>query len=186
MQAVGGGHGSPGARGVDAAERPPSLRETQLRVRAICRVSDAGCDRTAVAIVGDGAEKWGRHGCPRASTGRCSCVTNARSPARPMLRAVLGVTQVSPSVPTIAAAAVASCVPARIRGARPRGWASRGTIARRRTRPSVCCPTASPVIFPVSSRRWSPSWTVEAVRSDEAAADVLRPDITLPAAVRWI
>jgi hypothetical protein len=28
--------------------------------------------------------------------------------------------------------------------------------------------------------------TVEAARSVEAAADVLRPDITLPAAVRWI
>jgi hypothetical protein len=53
---------------VDAAERPPVKRAAQGGACDIgpCEGTAGTCDRRAVAIGGDGEEKWGRHGCPRA------------------------------------------------------------------------------------------------------------------------
>ncbi len=102
------------------------------------------------------------------------------------MRAVPGVTQVLPRVPAIRAAGAASCDTGPIRGARPPACGSRAITVRRPARPSACCRIVSRVTFPARSTRlstWSPPWTA---RSVEAAADILRPEITLPSAVRWV
>ena len=86
--------------------------------------------------------------------------------------------QASPRVPAIRAAG-AGCVRHGTVSpdARPRGCASRATTARRRTRPSACCPIASPVtslatLDATRARGRAPSGTA---RSVEAAADVAAP-----------
>ena len=103
------------------------------------------------------------------------------------MRAVPGAMQVSPRVPAIPAAGAAWCATARMRGARPSGM----RIAR------YYCPTAHETfsLLPDCLASHFPGAldpiehvvaTVEGARSVEAAADVLRPDITLPSAVRWV
>jgi len=126
-------------------------------------------------------------GCFRAPPGRCSCVTRARSPARPMLRAVPGVTQASPPVPAIPAAGAALCAMAPMAAGHRSGCASPGTIVRRRTRPSACCQIVWPVTFRGRSTRSSRSWPRSRPRAVwKRRPTSCGPTSRSPSAVRWV
>ena len=147
----------------------------------------AGCDRRAVAIVRDGAEKWGRHGWPRASPRpvqlRHECPLSGEAyVARSAWRD----------------ASLAACPRHSRSGC---GLVRHGTYARRTPAgmriARYYCPTARETfsLLPDCLASHFPGEldalehvvaTVETTRSVEAAADVLRPDITLPSAVRWV
>jgi len=145
------------------------------------------CDRTAVVLVADGEEKWGRHGLhpcvPRPVQLRHECPLSGEAyVARSAWRD----------------ANLAAC-PRHPRGGC--GLVRHGTYPRRTPTgmriARYYCPTAHETfsLLPDCLASRFPGEldalehvvaTVESVRSVEAAADVLRPEITLPSAVRWV
>jgi hypothetical protein len=175
---------------VDAAERPAVTRGWHAAFdpdAAGGAPRRARCDRRAVAIGRDGEEKWGRHGV-------APCVP--------------GPVQLRHASPLSGEAYVArkawrdaslTVCPRHPRGGC--GLVRHGTYARRTpagmriTR--YYCPTARETfsLLPDCLASHFPGaleaieyvvTTVESARSVEAAADVLRPDITLASAVRWV
>jgi hypothetical protein len=172
---------------VDAAERPSVNEEMLSAFDPMTGGRRARCDRTAVVIVRDGTEKWGRHGCP-------PCV-----PRPVQLRhecPLSGEAYVARSA--WRDANLAMC-PRHPRGGC--GFARHGTYPRRTPVgmriARYYCPTAHETfsLLPDCLASHFPGEldaiehvvaTVETARSVEAAADVLRPDITLPSAVRWV
>ena len=116
--------------------------------------------------------------------GRCSYASRRRSPARVRYRA-----RRDGKIGTLSGA---SAWRLRLRRngryarVEPSGTRWRAGTAREGTRPSACCPTRWRAACRRPRRSRAGGDEVEGSVTVEAAAAELRPDITLPSAVRWV
>jgi hypothetical protein len=185
VRALGGGRRSPDARLWMPPSAPPSGGGCYAAFDPDdARAQRARCDRTAVAVVDDGEEKWGRHGMP-------PCV-----PWPVQLRHVCSLTGEAYIARSAWREARLAACPRHPRGGC--GLVRHGTYPRRTPTgiriARYYCPTAHETFSLLPDCRASHfpgelaavESVVETARSVEAAADALRPEITLPSAVRWV